>query len=209
MQLTFLGQELLGPVASAIAVPMAGGVQLSGILTASTFAGVTAAQDALAALVGLTGPLVVPTGFSAVPSASGVMVLTGPVAPGGAALPVGAAPGVVSGTLLTLASAARPGIMEVVTATGPISAGAVPITVTRHGYQVGDLATTGPLSPYFSLMPGGPNTPLPGNELYPGWDCWPSVFLAPGLFFGAITGTGPYECTYLAQFTNAVGGAVA
>ncbi len=205
MTLTFLGQALLGPAASAVAQRAANGVQLSGVLTAATFPGVTAAQNALAALVGLSGPLVVPTGVTSVPSAEGVMPITGPIAAGGTSLPVASAPDVDVWSRITLASEGRPGIMEVVGATGPISGGVVPISATKYSYQAGDLATVGPLSPYATLMPGGANTDLPGNENYPGWDLWPSVFFAPGLFFGAITGTGPYQCTYLAVFTNAVG----
>lgn len=208
MNPTFLGQEVMGSGAAIVATPANNGVQVSGVLTGSTVAEVTAAQNLLASFVGLSGPLVVPTGVTSTPSASGLMPITGPIAAGGTSLPVASAPGVQNWSIITLGSNARPGIMETVGATGPISNGAVPISATMYSYEPGDFATTGPLVPCATLMPGGPNTPLPGNEAYPGWDNWPSVSFAPGLFFEAITGGGhdPYQCVYIAQFTNAIGG---
>lgn len=201
---SFMGQAVLGS-ANALTVNNGGNtLNVSGVLTGTTSAAVTAAQTALLALAstngGGAGPLIVPTGYSAVPG-SNIAQLTAEAAPGATSLSVTSTAGLGAGSIISLESAARPGLFERATVTAtPTNNTTLAVSALVNPYLVGDIVATGPLG-VASLDPQGPATPLPGGVNYPGWDTWQATFPSSGVNFGSTTGSGSaYQCTYTVAF---------
>lgn len=227
---TFLGQAVLGAAANCTATAWTGtaaqedtelglssgttaysaapGVLVTGVLTGTSSGAVTTAKSALTALANAPGPLVVPTGRSAVPGGGGVQ-LTAAAAAGATSLSVASTAGFVAGQLIQLQSVGQPGIWGQVNVTAITSATALAVSATPFALLAGDLVASGPLQPYATLFPAGAATALPGLETYPGWDTFAACYFGPNdVTFGSTTGSGSaYQCTYAAIFRRALPGA--
>ncbi len=206
---TFMGQAVLG-AASALSCSNGGStLAVSGVLAGTSSGAVTTAQNALKALAldngGGAGPLIVPTGFSAVPSAQ-TTPITASAAVGATSLAVQSTAGLAAGQWVILMSALRPGIMERVQITAITNATTLAVAATTYNYQANDLVAAGPLCPWASLFPSGANAAMPPGENYPGWDRWTAEFALSDATFGSITGGGSaYQCTFTVNF-HPVGG---